>query len=192
MLLESFCLHLRNLIEFFFTKAGDEKADDVIATDFYPSGMKGSAYSGPGGTRQQGSDPPHPATQERVRFHQAVGYSCVVQGNYSGRQPICRLRRWREAKPRRWQVVDRASQTAHSPNSNGRSSDAKQHHHYHDRDATSNHDQRTLSQPFPARDHCPEWCPKTYELGNIASPCLLECDGKVVGIALRRVELENC
>ncbi|HLZ43832.1 MAG TPA: hypothetical protein VKQ11_22905 [Candidatus Sulfotelmatobacter sp.] len=35
-LLESFCLHLRNLIEFFFTKPGDEKDDDVIAHDFCP------------------------------------------------------------------------------------------------------------------------------------------------------------
>jgi hypothetical protein len=34
--LESFIIHLRNLTLFFFTKAGDERDDDVIATDFCP------------------------------------------------------------------------------------------------------------------------------------------------------------
>jgi len=34
--IESFGIHLRNLIDFFFTTLGDERPDDVIAEDFCP------------------------------------------------------------------------------------------------------------------------------------------------------------
>jgi hypothetical protein len=36
VLIESFGIHLRNLIDFFCTKAGEERTDDVIASDFCP------------------------------------------------------------------------------------------------------------------------------------------------------------
>ena len=36
VLIESFGIHLRNLIDFFCTPAGSERDDDVIASDFYP------------------------------------------------------------------------------------------------------------------------------------------------------------
>jgi len=36
VLLESFGIHLRNLIDFFYTPSGKEREDDVIASDFCP------------------------------------------------------------------------------------------------------------------------------------------------------------
>jgi hypothetical protein len=36
VLIESFVIHLRNLIEFFYTPTGSERDDDVIAADFCP------------------------------------------------------------------------------------------------------------------------------------------------------------
>ena len=34
-LLESFAIHLRNLIDFFYTQPGDARNDDVVAADFF-------------------------------------------------------------------------------------------------------------------------------------------------------------
>lgn len=46
-LLESFAIHLRNLIDFIYTSPGDARDDDAIAADFYdpPSGWKPAAMS---------------------------------------------------------------------------------------------------------------------------------------------------
>ena len=37
VLIESFVIHLRNLIDFFCVPTGSERPDDVIASDFCPS-----------------------------------------------------------------------------------------------------------------------------------------------------------
>jgi hypothetical protein len=44
-MLECFGVHLRNLIEFLYTKPGDERKDDVIATDFLPNWSEPITYT---------------------------------------------------------------------------------------------------------------------------------------------------